>query len=110
MHMTLISWHYFVLQPDGTELFKFVNGYPSWADYLGNMSADGTWGDHLILFTAANHFRTSIHVVSSLSRDHDVTISPECGDDSGNVLMLGHVNQNHYVSLLPIPGKSPFIL
>ena len=109
--MILISWHYFVLlQPDGTELFKFVDGYPSWADYLRNMSADGTWGDHLTLFAAANCFKTSIRVVSSLSRDHDVTISLECGDDSGNVLTLGHVNQNHYVSLLPIPGKSPFIL
>ena len=109
--MMLISRDYFVLpQPNGTELFNFVHGYPSWADYLRNMSADGMWGDHLILFAAANCFGTSIHVVSSLSHDFDVTISPECGDDSSNMLMLGYLNQNHYVSLQPIPGKSTFIL
>ena len=52
------------------------------------MLADGTWGDNLILFAAANCFGTSIRVVS-LSCDFGVTISPECGDDGGNVLMLG---------------------
>ncbi|CAH3181770.1 unnamed protein product [Porites lobata] len=47
--------------PDGTKLFHFVDGYPSWDAYLTSMLADGTWGDHVILHGAANCFQTCIH-------------------------------------------------
>ena len=88
----------FVLQPDGTELFQFVDGYSSWGAYLTSMMADGTWGDHVILHGAANYFQTCIHVISSLPHHNDVMICPEY--DSR--LVLGHVHDLHYVSLLPI--------
>ena len=90
----------FVLQPDGTELFQFVDGYSSWGAYLTSMMADGTWGDHVILHGAAKCFQTCIHVISSLPHHNDVMICPEYDDDSR--LVLGHVHELHYVSLLPI--------
>ena len=93
------------LQPDGTELFHFVDGYPSWDAYLTSMMADGTWGDHVILHGAANCFETCIHVISSLPHRHDVMICPEFDVSGGNRLVLGHVHELHYVSLIPHNGS-----
>ena len=84
------------LQQDGTELFNFVDGHQSWPDYLRNMAADGTWGDHVILHAAANCFKTCIHVISS-----DLTICPEHDVGSSSPLVLGHLHELHYVSLKP---------
>ena len=94
---------FFLLQPDGTELFHFVVGHPSWDAYLQSMKADGTWGDHVILHGAANCFDTCIHVISSHHRD--VLINPQREDCDRDRLVLGHLCELHYVSL--IPRKSP---
>ncbi|KAL9962679.1 hypothetical protein ACROYT_G031802 [Oculina patagonica] len=91
---------------DGTDLFNFVNGYQSWADYLTNMKQDGTWGDHVILYAAANCYETCIHVISSLSHRNDVIIRPSRHVDDRHPLMLGHIHEIHYVSLQPIQGHS----
>ncbi|CAH3194853.1 unnamed protein product, partial [Porites evermanni] len=90
--------------PDGTELFHFVDGHPSWDAYLTSMIKDGTWGDHVILHGAANCFQTCIHVISSLPHRHDVMICPEFDVTSSNRLVLGHVYELHYVSLIPQKG------
>ncbi|CAH3187991.1 unnamed protein product, partial [Porites lobata] len=90
--------------PDGTELFHFVDGYPSWDAYLTSMMADGIWGDHVILHGAANCFETCIHVISSLLHRHDVMICPEFDVTGSNRLVLGHVYELHYVSLIPQKG------
>lgn len=74
------------------------------------MAEDGTWGDHVILYAAANYFETCIHVISSLSHDSDVIISPERDVGSCNKLVLGHVHEYHYVSLQPKQGKDNFTL
>ena len=95
-----------LLQQDGTELFNFVHGHQSWPDYLRNMAANGTWGDHIILHAAANCFTTCIHVISSLS--HDLTIHPEHDVSSSSQLVLGHLHEHHYVSLRPKPGRGTF--
>ncbi|KAL9967099.1 hypothetical protein ACROYT_G025265 [Oculina patagonica] len=95
--------------PDGTELLNFVDGYRSWDDYLTNMEQDGTWGDHVILYAAANCYETCIRVISSLPRHDDVTIRPDRHVDCSNPLMLGHVHEVHYVSLQPIQGKAQHI-
>ena len=65
------------------------------------MMADGTWGDHVILHGAANCFQTCIHVISSLPHRHDVMICPEYDVTGSNRLVLGHVHELHYVSLIP---------
>ncbi|CAH3181780.1 unnamed protein product, partial [Porites lobata] len=90
--------------PDGTELFHFVDGYPSWDAYLRSMMEDGTWGDHVILHGAANCFQTCIHVISSLPHRHDVMVCPEFDVTGSNRLVLGHVHELHYVSLIPQKG------
>ncbi|XP_078384407.1 uncharacterized protein LOC144666872 isoform X3 [Oculina patagonica] len=91
---------------DGTDLFHFVNGYQTWADYLTNMERDGTWGDHVILYATADCYQTCIHVISSLSHLNDVIIRPSRHVDDRNPLMLGHIHEIHYVSLHPIQGHS----
>ena len=98
----LLNYSIFLSQPEGTELFHFVDGYSSWDAYLTRMMADGTWGDHVILHGAANHFKTCIHVISS---HHDeVMICPEYDVTASTRLVLGHVHELHYVSLIPHKG------
>ena len=93
------------LQPDGTDLFNFINGYPSWADYLTAMEQDGTWGDQVILHAVANCFETYIDVISSQSVNSDVAIRPDRPVISPNPLVLGHIHEVHYVSLRPKQGE-----
>ena len=92
-----------LLKHDGTPLFNFVCGYPSWPEYLGSMEKDGTWGDNLVLLAAADCYRTDIRVVSSLGRE--VFISPDRPVANTNPLVLGHIHEEHYVSLQPKHGK-----
>ena len=92
-----ICFFLFPAKPDGTDLFNFVHGYPSWADYLRNMEKDGTWGDHLILRAAAKFYKTPIRVISSL--DCDIVIDPDRLVRNTNPLVLGHIHEKHYVSL-----------
>ena len=66
------------------------------------MTTDGTWGDHVILHGAANCFRTCIQVVSS--HHHDVIICPEYDVTGSKRLVLGHVDELHYFSLIPYGG------
>ena len=68
------------------------------------MEKDGTWGDHLVLLAAANYYRTHIRVISSLGRD--VFISPELPTANTVPLVLGHIHEEHYVSLQPKQGKA----
>ena len=96
----LITTVFFLLQRDGTDVFQFVDGYSSWDEYLTRMMTDGAWGDHLILKGAANFFETCIQVVSS--HQDDVMICPEYDVTGNNPLVLGHLPEFHYVSLIPV--------
>lgn len=68
------------------------------------MGQDGAWGDHVILCAAANCYKTCIRVVSSLSTAPDVILEPECPVDKSKTLVLGHIHEVHYVSLLSTQG------
>ena len=97
----------FFSQPDGEALFNFVYGYPSWADYLTSMGKDGTWGDHVILYAAANCYETNIRVISLLRDYPDVIIAPRYLVRSlTKPLVLGHIQELHYVSLQAQKGKA----
>ena len=96
----------FVFQLEGTSLFNFVSGYQSWREYLQSMAKDGTWGDHVVLFAAANYFQTPIRIISSL--DHEIVIQPDRTFADTNPLVLGHIHELHYVSLQPRQGKTFF--
>ena len=91
------------LQPDGTDLRHFVDSHEKWADYLTYMQQDGAWGDHLILWAAANCFKTCIHVVSN--RSNDVVIRPRGPFDESEPLVLGYVQEEYYISIQPIQGE-----
>lgn len=87
---------------DGTELAGFITN-PSWTNYLQKMAEDGTWGDHLILLAAANCYECDILVVSS-TPSHDCPITPVPPISSAVLLILGHIVEEHYVSLRPLRG------
>ena len=70
------------------------------------MAKDGTWGDHVVLFAAANHFQTPIRIISSL--DHEIVVQPDQALANTNPLVLGHIDELHYVSLQPRQGKTFF--
>ena len=70
------------------------------------MAKDGTWGDHVVLFAAANHFQTPIRIISSL--DHEIVVQPDHALANTNPLVLGHIHELHYVSLQPRQGKTFF--
>ena len=70
------------------------------------MAKDGTWGDHVVLFAAANHFQTPIRIISSL--DHEIVVQPDHALTNTNPLVLGHIHELHYVSLQPRQGKTFF--
>ena len=71
------------------------------------MAKKGTWGDNVILLAAASHFNTPIRVISSLPGREDIIINPQSLVCYGaDPLVLGHVHEEHYVSLLPLTGKA----
>ena len=70
------------------------------------MEREGTWGDHVIIYAAANCYETCIHVISSLPHHQDLIIKPDHPTDSSNPLLLGHIHELHYVSLQPKQGKA----
>ena len=71
------------------------------------MAKDGTWGDHMVLFAAANHFQTPIRIISSL--DREIVVQPDHALADTNPLVLGHIHELHYVSLQPRQGKTFFL-
>ena len=71
------------------------------------MDKDGAWGDHLILYAAANCFDTSIRVIINVPDQPDVIITSKNADlthNRTNQLVLGHIQELHYVSLQPLKG------
>ena len=87
-------------------MLNFVSGYPSWHEYLESMAKDGTWGDHVVLFAAANHFQTPIRIISSLN--HEIVVQPDHALANTTPLVLGHIHELHYVGLQPRQGKTFF--
>ena len=102
---------------NGTHLFSFVDQdrYPTWCDYLECMEKEGTWGDNLILQAAANYYRMPIRVISSLGQENELLTSPDspgyvsaCTTNTNHQqpLVLGHVSELHFVSLIPSEGNN----
>ncbi len=68
------------------------------------MSKDGTWGDHIVLVALANALGKTIRVVTSLDTDqYDIVVDTD--DNDGAPILLGHLSENHYVSLEPVPNS-----
>ena len=61
----------------------------------------------MVLIAAANCFKTHIHLISRLV--HDLTISSDHPITNSSPLVLGHIHEEHYVSLHPELGKCKWI-
>lgn len=65
------------------------------------MSKDGTWGDRIVLVALANALSRTIRVVTSLETDcYEIVV--ETDNPEGAPILLGHLSENHYVSLEPM--------
>ena len=108
--LSLLILHVFLLdfpsKVNGTDLFHFVDRHTTWGGYLTDMEQDGTWGDHVILWAAANCYQIAIHVISSLPGLIKVIIKPDVPFDQSKHLVLGHVHELHYVGLQPLQGRA----
>ena len=88
----------FQISVDDISAFVPKNDFES---YLEDMSKDGTWGDHIVLVALANALGRTIRVVTSLETDsYDIVI--ETDDKEGPPILLGHLSENHYLSLEPM--------
>ena len=67
------------------------------------MAKDGTWGDHLVLFAAANYFQTPIRIISSLNRE--IGVQPDHAVADTNPLVLGHIHDLQYTTLAFSPDE-----
>ena len=76
--------------------------------YLDGMEQDGTWGDGIMLSTAARLYRRPMTIISS---DKNVklidTAVPSASPEGSEPLRLGLVNNNHYVSIMKDSESTP---
>ena len=64
--------------------------------YLKNISKDGTWGDHIARVALASALKKTIQVITNLGGDcYEIVVE----NQHGAPLLLGHLSENHYVSL-----------
>ncbi|EGC38426.1 hypothetical protein DICPUDRAFT_76029 [Dictyostelium purpureum] len=85
--------------PNGATLSDFITTN-SWEEYCNNMSKNGTWGDHLTLVAAAEVFKRSISIISSVESQSSffIDITPKSKEDD-NAILLSHFAEFHYGSL-----------
>jgi hypothetical protein len=70
-----------------------------WQTWLREMTKQTTWGDHISLQAMSNHLAVQIRVLSS-SGD-PLLLEPFHEPIDPPVITLGHVQETHYVSLVP---------
>ena len=88
---------------DGFPLLEHLadNEFATWTDYIEYMAQDGTYGDQLTLYAAANLYNVEIRIASSLGEGGQHVFSPSTSNSIATV-NLGHFAENegeHYVSL-----------
>jgi len=77
------------------------NEFASWNDYINHMARDGSYGDQLTPYAAANLYNIDIQIVSSLGAGGQHVFSPSASNSTATVY-LGHFAENqgeHHVSL-----------
>ncbi|XP_066027533.1 uncharacterized protein [Pocillopora verrucosa] len=91
---------------DGTHLFDLLDNdqrshFDQWNAYLTNMQKDGVWGDENVILAAAYLYNVPINVISVLHNQIAKvnTFGPKCEVQSGNPIWLGHIHDEHFVSL-----------
>ncbi|XP_077863608.1 uncharacterized protein LOC144347817 [Saccoglossus kowalevskii] len=73
----------------------------NWRQYIKKMKKDGTWADHVCVQATSEMLKIPIHIVTSASPESDkfdIIFSPKnCIPNCK--LLLGHISENHYISL-----------
>lgn len=94
------------MQDDGTHLFDLLDNdqrshFDQWNAYLTNMRKDGVWGDENVILAAAYLYNVPINVISVLHNQIAKVnnFGPKCEVQSGNPIWLGHIHDEHFVSL-----------
>ncbi|KAI8493056.1 hypothetical protein Bbelb_290600 [Branchiostoma belcheri] len=83
--------------PDKCKVSDFVDG-ENLEEYLHRMSQDGTWGDHLTLQALCSSLHIRVCIVSS-SSGNLISVVPSGMASSAEVIHLGHISEEHYISL-----------
>ena len=89
------------------EHFVEYNTDQSWLQYLRNMSALGTWADHIIIQAVANTNNLRINITESSPNLSEATtvssIYAETEAQRRNLrdIYVGHLDELHYVSTTP---------
>jgi len=100
----LVRWltsHSTVTLSNGCTLKDFVHDQ-SWEQYCDRMNREGEWGDHLTLIAAAEVFKSSIVIISSVLGDNFVVEVLPTFCIPENTIMLSHFAEFHYGSVIPV--------
>ena len=74
-----------------------------WVSYLTAMSQQHTWCDALIVQAVSDALNITIRITESIEGWTPVTvISPISGQQGTTVINIGHVDERHYVSSVPL--------
>ena len=95
---------------DGFPLLEHLadDEFACWDDYITHMARDGTYGDQITLYAAANLYNIDIQIVSSLGVGGQHVFSPSASVSAATVY-LGHFAENQgewYVSLEQVADHS----
>ena len=75
----------------------------SWVSYLDNMSKENTWCDALIVQALSQALNLTINITESVYGWIPVTvISPLSEQNDSTVINIGHLDEAHYVSTVPL--------
>ena len=99
--MRVIGVEYLRNHPE--EFLEFLEGR-SWSEYLSSMCKQGTWCDALIVQAVANAYNLRINIVESADgfSEHTVVEAQHSSYDSRTSIVIGHVDEYHYVSTVPV--------
>ncbi|XP_072014058.1 uncharacterized protein [Amphiura filiformis] len=91
--------------PDGTINFEAI--HPDWETYCTSMARDGEWADHIVIVAIAHILQRDILIVTSSPQGADgadpfIRISSGTDGPSIQPLLLGHLWESHYQSLMKI--------
>ena len=75
--------------------------------YLSRMCRKGEWADHVIIIGMSAFLKCNIVIVTSSPNSHpdDNVIWITCQNATDDVILLGHIWENHYQSLRPCISK-----
>ncbi|XP_066288417.1 uncharacterized protein [Branchiostoma lanceolatum] len=85
--------------PDPCRVADFVDGQDL-DGYLQHMGQEGVWGDHLTLLALTNCLHVRVQIMPS-SSGNPIILRPSGVASSTDVILLGHIAEEHYLSVEP---------